>query len=175
MSAPRILIAGVGNIFHGDDGFGVEVVRRLQDTYLPDGVRAVDFGIRAFDLACAILDGYDAVVLVDATCRGGKPGTLYVVELKPDPVSDEPGPIPTNPHGLNPTSTLRWVQAMGGRLPPMVLVGCEPAVLGSQEDVLMALSEAVQACVARALATIHSLVRELRGELVEHASTSFSA
>ena len=80
MNAPRILIAGIGNIFLGDDGFGVEVAQRLLRRQLPDGVRVVDFGIRGYDLAYALLDGYDAAILVDAAARGGEPGTLYVIE-----------------------------------------------------------------------------------------------
>ena len=76
----RILIAGIGNIFLGDDAFGVEVARRLVRRRLPDGVRVVDFGIRGLDLTYALLDGYEAVILVDAAPRGGPPGTLYVLE-----------------------------------------------------------------------------------------------
>src|ERR1700758_4827464 len=89
---PRILVAGVGNIFLGDDAFGVEVVQRLARRALPDGVRVVDFGIRGLDLVYALLDGYETVVLVDAAPRGGSPGTLYVLEPEPEadlPVSEE--------------------------------------------------------------------------------------
>src|SRR6202030_732892 len=83
MSAPmkeRILIAGIGNIFLGDDAFGVEVVRRLAARKLPDAIRVVDFGIRGFDLAYALMEGYEITILVDATPRGGQPGTLYTIE-----------------------------------------------------------------------------------------------
>src|ERR1700734_1751902 len=83
MTPPRILIAGIGNIFLGDDAFGSEVARRLAARPMPDGVKVVDFGIRGFDLTYALLDGSDATILVDATPRGGPPGTLYVIE--PDP------------------------------------------------------------------------------------------
>ena len=79
----RILVAGVGNIFRGDDGFGPEVVRRLLQRPIPEGVRAIDFATRGHDLAYAILDGYDGVVFVDVTSRDGQPGTLYTLELDP--------------------------------------------------------------------------------------------
>src|SRR6516225_7125141 len=80
MEQPRILVAGIGNIFLGDDAFGVEVARRLAARPQPDGVRVADFGIRGIDLTYALLDGYETVILVDATPRGGQPGTLYVIE-----------------------------------------------------------------------------------------------
>src|SRR5262245_23984623 len=111
---PRILIAGIGNIFLGDDAFGVEVVRRLADRHLPEGVRAHDFGIRGFDLANALLDGYDAAILVDALARGEEPGTLYVLEPDVD-LPEDTTPIPA--HDLHPAQALRLVQAQGGRLP----------------------------------------------------------
>ncbi|MGH7848434.1 MAG: hydrogenase maturation protease, partial [Candidatus Binatia bacterium] len=77
MTPAKILVAGIGNIFLGDDGFGVEVARELAKRKLPESVRVVDFGIRGFDLAYALLDGYDLTILVDAAPRGGLPGTLY--------------------------------------------------------------------------------------------------
>ena len=161
MNPPQILIAGVGNIFHGDDGFGVEVAGRLQHIDLPDGVRVVDFGIRAFDLACALQGDYDAVILVDAMSQGGEPGTVYVVEPELDQPGGERTPLPMNPHGLNPTDVIRWVKALRGTLPRIIVVGCEPAVLGSEEDVLMALSKPVQAAVEQAVATVCSFVSEM--------------
>ena len=164
MSRPRILVAGVGNIFHGDDGFGVEVAKQLQHADLPEGTHVVDFGIRTFDLACAMQDGYDAIILIDAMSQGGEPGTIYVVEPAPDQLSGAPSQSPTNPHGLNPTGVISWVRAVGGKLPPIVIVGCEPASLGSDEDVLMQLSEPVEAAVEEAVATTCLLVSKIRGE-----------
>ena len=123
---PRILIAGIGNIFLGDDAFGVEVVRRLAERTWPENVRVVDFGIRGFDLTMALLDDLDLVILVDAAPRGGAPGTLYVIEPEPDG-RDEARPeercsIRTARPGQGPPA----VQTMGGRPRRVLVVGCEP-------------------------------------------------
>src|SRR3954462_334859 len=91
---PRLLIAGVGNIFLGDDAFGVEVVQRLARRPLPEGIRVVDFGIRGLDLAYALLDGYEATILVDALPRGGPPGTLYVLEPELEASSSRAAGVP---------------------------------------------------------------------------------
>ena len=151
---PRILIAGIGNVFLGDDAFGVEVVRRLADRRLPEGVRVLDFGIRSFDLASALLDGYDAAILVDALSRGKEPGTLYVLEPDLNSADDTPV-IPA--HDLDPAKVFRLVQALGGRLPWLRVLGCEPASL---EPGLMELSEPVQLAVAQALGILETLVQD---------------
>src|SRR5262245_44581244 len=136
---PRILIAGIGNVFLGDDAFGVAVVRRLTDKRLPEGVRVLEFGIRGFDLANALLDRYDAAILVDALSRGGEPGTLYVLEPDLDRLD---GPPLVEAHDLDPVKVLGAVRALGGRLPWLRVLGCEPASL---QPGLMELSEPVQA------------------------------
>src|SRR5271165_3610783 len=110
MRPGRILIGGIGNIFFGDDAFGVEVARRLSGRPLPEGVRVVDFGIRGLDLAYALLDPYDAVILVDAVPRGGQPGTLYVLEPELDAV-DAPPPM-VEPHALDPWKVLHLAQSL---------------------------------------------------------------
>src|SRR5262249_15201119 len=116
MTRPRILVAGVGNIFLGDDAFGVEVARRLARRPLPPEVRVVDFGIRGLDLTYALLDGYETVVLVDAAPRGGPPGTLYVLEPEPgEPPAGEAGPL-FEMHSLDPVKVLRLAAALGGRV-----------------------------------------------------------
>src|SRR5262245_7669015 len=126
MSNRRILIAGVGNIFFGDDAFGVEVARRLAERPLPEGVTVVDFGTRGLDLTYALLDGYEAVILVDAAPRGGAPGTLYVLEPDPEQVGpDQPVPM-GELHGLEPHKVLRLARAPGGPVERVVIVGCEP-------------------------------------------------
>src|SRR5262249_56961070 len=128
MNRPRVLVAGVGNIFLGDDAFGVEVVRRLGRRPLPDGVRVVDFGIRGLDLTYALLDGHEAVILVDALPRGGEPGTLYVLEPEIGaPLGDAP---PVEGHGMDPVKVLHLAAAMGGQVGRLLLVGCEPAPPG---------------------------------------------
>jgi len=154
----RILIAGVGNIFHGDDAFGAEVARQLTQFDLPAGVQAVDFGIRSYDLAFAIADGYDAVIFVDTTTRGEKPGTLCLLELNADIVDAASAPV--NGHSLNPFAVLQFARASGAALGSLYLVGCEPAVLDC-EDGQLRLSPEVAAAVPRAITLIRSLVATL--------------
>jgi len=156
-----MLIAGIGNIFLGDDAFGVEVLRRLVQQPLPDGVRAVDFGIRGYDLACAIVDGYDAVILIDACPRGGAPGKLYVIEPDLDSLATNNPVQQLDGHSLNPARVLESVLALGGSIPPIRLVGCEPAPFGADEQPQMGLSPAVAEAVERALPLVLSLVDEL--------------
>jgi hydrogenase maturation protease len=156
MSRPRILIAGIGNIFLGDDAFGCEVAQRLAARPLPEGVRVVDFGIRGLDLAYALMDGFDLTILVDATSRGGAPGTLYVLE--PDETESDAAPL-VETHGMDPVKVLRLVQALGGQSPKVRVVGCEPANLGSEEEPAMGLSAPVQAAVDEAIALIEEQVK----------------
>jgi hydrogenase maturation protease len=162
MTRHRILVAGIGNIFLGDDGFGVEVVRRLATRRLPDSVRLVDFGIRGFDLALALLDGYDAAILIDATPRGGQPGTLYVIEPDPEvPHQDDPPEMTLATHGMDPVKVLRLVLAMGGNLNRVLVVGCEPAALEPDADGQIGLSESVHAAVDEAIRLVESLVADI--------------
>src|SRR4051794_2122170 len=142
MSPARVLIAGIGNIFFGDDAFGVEVARRLAQRPQPEGVRVVDFGIRGLDLTYALLDGYETVVLVDAAPRGGQPGALYVLEpeLGAAEGADAPGPM-VELHNLDPQKVLRLARALGGQVARVVLVGCEPEPPPPGDDLQMGLSE----------------------------------
>jgi len=156
-SSPRILIACVGNIFLGDDGFGVEVARRLSERSLPNGVLVKDFGIRAFDLTCALLDRYDLVVLVDACPRGDAPGTVYLIE--PDRAPPDTGETALEMHGLNPMNALRLVRSMGGEASRVLIVGCEPEELGGHDGKL-GLSAPVQAAVGEAVRLIERLVAD---------------
>ena len=152
-----VLVAGIGNVFLGDDGFGVEVVRRLALRGAPAGARVVDFGIRGQDLALALVDGYDAIVLVDAARRGGAPGTLYLLE----PLAGEgQGTLAT--HGMDPARVLAAVRATGAAIPTLRLVACEPAVLpGDDDDLVEGLSPAVLAAVDPACAMVERVVAEL--------------
>jgi hydrogenase maturation protease len=158
---PRILVAGVGNIFLGDDAFGVEVAQRLMARPQPEGVRVVDFGIRGLDLAYTLLDGYEAVVLVDAAPRGGTPGTLYVLEPDMEPLTSLEEEVPmVETHSLHPTRVLRLVAAMGGRVPHLVVVGCEPGP-SAEDDFTAGMSAPVKAAVDEAVPLVESLVARL--------------
>jgi len=158
--APRILIAGIGNIFLGDDAFGVEVARRLEDRTFPDNVRAADFGIRGIDLVYALLDGCDIAIFVDAVPRGGAPGTLYLLEPEIDR-SPAPASI-LDAHGMNPVNVLRTAQAMGARLRQVFIVGCEPATaVDDDADIPPGLSTPVAAAIDQAIAIVETLVQRL--------------
>src|SRR5437763_17139151 len=124
MSPMRILVAGIGNIFFGDDAFGCEVAAELLKRTWPDGVNIVDFGIRAYDLAYAIMDGYDATILIDAAPRGGKPGTVYLLQLDPDKVDTCEDEI-ADAHAPTPACTLQWIRALGRRPKNLYLVACD--------------------------------------------------
>jgi hydrogenase maturation protease len=173
--SPSVLIAGIGNIFLGDDAFGVEVAQRLASRKLPERVKVVDFGIRGFDLAYALLDRFDVTILVDACPRGGAPGTLYVIE--PDVhVSAEDGAqagqATVDAHSMNPMNVIRMAKSMGGELKRILLVGCEPLTLGPEEGA-MGLSEPVAAMVEEAANRIESLVETIqRGESPERSFES---
>jgi hydrogenase maturation protease len=161
MSSPRILIACIGNIFLGDDAFGVEVARRLAEHDLPDEVRAIDFGIRGIDLTYALLDGYETVVLVDAAPRGGRPGTLYLIEPERNFI-EPPASAGTmlEMHSLDPAKVLRLAAAMGSSVQQVLLVGCEPATTGG-DDLVMEMSEPVRAAVDEAARLIESMLPRL--------------
>jgi hydrogenase maturation protease len=162
MSPRRILIAGIGNIFFGDDAFGCEVARRLASRPQPDGVRVVDFGIRGLDLAYSLQD-YEVVILLDASPRGGRPGTVYLMEL------ERPGPPNAvhqsttfiDGHSLNPANVLRLAGDLGGELGRIFLIGCEPRAVADPEEMLMGMSEAVNAGVEEAIVLAESLVAQL--------------
>jgi hydrogenase maturation protease len=168
MTPPRILVACIGNIFLGDDAFGVEVAKRLLPRTFPPQVSVKDFGIRGLDLAYALMDPHDLTILVDACPRGGAPGTVYLIE--PDPVDEaalKANPARLEAHGMNPLNVLRLVKSLGGEPGRVVIVGCEPADTGSNEDGKMGLSEPVMAAVDDAIAMIEELIaRRLAGEPV---------
>ena len=160
-----ILIAGVGNIFLGDDAFGVEAVRALAADPLPDGVTAVDYGIRGFDLAYALLDPWDAVVIVDALSRGGAAGTLYMIEPDMDGLKASPlGETMINPHGMDPMRVLQLALSMGTVRARVVIVGCEPNDFGDELEGRMGLSDVVQASIGGAVDMVEGLVRQSLAE-----------
>jgi hydrogenase maturation protease len=156
----KILVAGIGNIFHGDDAFGVEVVRRLRQRSMPKEADVVDFGIRGFDLAYALLDGYDVTLLIDATSRGEAPGTLYTIEIDPNAPTGLDAPlIDVATHGMNPMRVLQMAKAMGGVTGRFLLIGCEPETLGSEEEGQMGLSATVEGVVDSAADMVEARVR----------------
>jgi hydrogenase maturation protease len=156
--AARVLVAGIGNVFLGDDGFGVALANRLSACELPAGVEVIDFGIRGMDLAWAIQDGYDAVVLLDATPSGGPPGTLYLIEPEV-----EAGAHPIEGHGMDPVTVLSLVQALGGTPPRTLVVGCEPLtrIDPDDENLVADLSEPVRLALDEGMKMVDSLLAEL--------------
>jgi hydrogenase maturation protease len=159
----RILVAGIGNIFLGDDGFGVEVVQRLAERELPENVEVRDFGIRGMDLAYALMDPYEVVVFGDAVPRGEEPGTVYLIEAE---VPDEEE-VALDTHGMDPVSVIRVARVLGAEVPRTLVVGCEPKLVLSGEDyddMLMELSEPVQRAVDEAVKLVESVVEEVNTE-----------
>ncbi|MFA1545285.1 hydrogenase maturation protease [Actinomadura chokoriensis] len=152
----KVLVAGIGNVFHGDDGFGVEVVRRLEERRIPDGVDVTDFGIRGIDLMYALGDGYRTVILVDASARGEAPGTVSLIE--PDPDSGDFGGAVIDAHGLDPAQVLRLARDNGPVPPRILLVACEPSARTGDATWEMELSPVVGAAVGEAVSLIERLL-----------------
>ncbi len=156
----RILVAGIGNAWLGDDGFGGEVTKRLNERELPPEAAVFDFGTGGLELAYEVMRGYDALVLVDISQQGGEPGTLYVMEVAEDSV---PGQVEDgdaiNPHAMDPESVLRFVKLMGGWPGKVVVVACEP---GNVEEMGMGLGDAVGGVVDSAVELVLSQIEELR-------------
>jgi hydrogenase maturation protease len=171
---PRVLVAGVGNVFLGDDGFGVEVARRLAGEPFPDGVQVADFGIRGVHLAYELLEGYDLLVLVDAAPRGEPPGTVFVLE--PDfgesgnATRRESGFL-LDAHSLDPEVVLGILADLGGRVGRVVIVGCEPAELVER----MGLSEPVARAVDEAANAVRELIARACNETPKNAAPDDAA
>jgi hydrogenase maturation protease len=168
----KILVAGIGNIFLGDDAFGSEVARRLMDESLPPEVRIIDFGIRTYDLAYAIMDGYDVTVLIDITKQGRKPGTVYLIEPELNeagsPGSGGASPYPADAnladaHSMDPARVLQMLRRFGNSPGKLYLIGCEPEILEA-EDGQIGMSEAVENSVPQAIEWIKMLVSDLLQE-----------
>jgi hydrogenase maturation protease len=161
--ALRVLVAGIGNVFLADDGFGVEVARLLGERELPRGVDVVDFGIRGMDLVFALGEGYDAAVFVDAVPRGEPPGTLFVIEPE---IEHAPGAAMLDAHGMDPVRVLALAASLGPVPGRIVVVGCEPlvAMSGDEEELVGELSEPVRAALDDAVELVLSVAGELAGE-----------
>lgn len=147
----RVLVAGIGNVFFSDDGFGVEVARRLVTRPLPEGVSVSDFGIRGVHLAFEIVSGYDLVIVVDAVSRGGPPGTLYVLEPEADPAENNP-----DAHSMELHNVLAFIEQLETKPPRMLIVGCEP----DSTEPGIGLSESAEGAVERAIALVRNLCTE---------------
>lgn len=156
----RVLVAGIGNLFLGDDGFGCEVARRFAQTAQPEGVTVRDFGIRGMDLAYE-LARHDVVIMVDAVPRGGEPGTLYVI----DAVTEQAGPVSIDTHGMDPVRVLAFARAVGPLPERIFVVGCEPGFMppADSNDVVGELSAPVEAAIGPALQMLRSLIRDISG------------
>ncbi|MGH2891595.1 MAG: hydrogenase maturation protease [Sciscionella sp.] len=155
-----ILIAGVGNAWLRDDGFGGAVARRLTELELPAGVSVMDAGTGGLDLAYEVMRGYDALVIIDVSSQGGAPGTLYVIEPDEQSVSGsiEDGDA-INPHGMDPQTVLRFVRSVGAWPGKVVVIACEPAEV---EQIGWGLSDDVAEALERAVQLVLEIVAELR-------------
>jgi hydrogenase maturation protease len=158
----QILVAGIGNAWMKDDGFGSAVVTLLSQRSLPDGVSVVDFGTGGLDLAYEVMRGYDGLILVDISRQGEPPGTLYVMEADPADVdgSIEDGQA-LDPHGMDPETVLRFVKYVGGWPGRVLVVACEPEQV---EDFGVGLSDAVSDAVARAAEVVMHTVADLQAD-----------
>jgi hydrogenase maturation protease len=152
-SSDRVLVAGLGNIFLGDDAFGVEVVRRLSTMALPDDVRLVDVGIRSVHLAYELRERtYDRVILIDSVSKGGEPGTVYILEPEADDAHNSYRAA--DGHAIHPHDVIGLVRQLGGRPPQVIVVGCEPCLIGPDAG----LSPAVASAVGHAAQLVTTLV-----------------
>jgi hydrogenase maturation protease len=158
----RILIAGIGNAWLADDGFGGEVVKRLEQRELPEGSVVFDFGTGGLDLAYEVMRGYDALVLVDVSRQGGEPGTLYVMEALEEEIEAgiEDGQV-INPHAMDPQTVLRFVKTVGAWPGKVVVVACEPARV---EEMRLGLSDEVARAVDGAVELVARTVDELQAD-----------
>jgi hydrogenase maturation protease len=158
----RILVAGIGNAWMRDDGFGGAVAERLSRLELPEEAAVFDFGTGGLDLAYEVMRGYDALVLVDVSRQGGEPGTLYLMEATEEEVEAgiEDGQV-LNPHGMDPQTVLRFVKTLGAWPGRVMVIACEPAVV---EEMGLGLSPAVAGAVDAAVEQVLRTVEELRSD-----------
>jgi hydrogenase maturation protease len=159
----KILVAGIGNIFMGDDGFGCAVAEHVSRCDVPVGVDVVDFGIRGVDLSYALMDGYEVVILIDTVDRGEAPGTVYLIEPEigdagaEQPAQSEPLMAP---HDMDPASVLRFIATLDQRRPRVLMVCCQPQFLGAEQG-YMGLSDVVAGAVEKAVAEVLDLLDDL--------------
>lgn len=159
----RVMIAGVGNMFMKDDGFGGAVIKKMMDKTFPEGVEIKDFGTGGLKLAYDLMKGYDGLILLDASQRGEKPGTLYVIEPEESSFAsnlEDGGPI--DPHGADPATILRFVKGIGAWPAKVLIVACEP---GTIDDFEIGLTEPVNAAVDKAVELIDDLLKDIYSEV----------
>ena len=155
----KILVAGVGNVFLGDDGFGVEVAKELVRETFPEGVSVADFGIRGVHLAYQLLEGYDTLILVDAARRGEPPGTVFVLEpdfSEEETIEREDNGFLLDAHSMDPELVLGMLDSLGGKVGRVLIVGCEPQSIEER----MGLSDVVAAAIPNAVAMVAELVQQ---------------
>jgi len=158
----RVMIAGVGNMFMKDDGFGGAVIKKIFNKKFPEGVEVKDVGIGGLKLAYDLMRGYDGLILIDASARGEKPGTLYIIEPNEndiDPDLEQGGPI--DPHGADPATVLRFVKSIGSWPGKVVIVACEPE---SVDDFKIGLSAPVNAAIDKAAEMVEDIIKEIYSE-----------
>lgn len=156
------MIAGVGNMFMQDDGFGSAVIKKMLHKNFPEGVEIKDFGTGGLKLAYDLMRGYDGLILLDASTRGEKPGTLYVIEPNQDDINpdlQQGGPI--DPHGADPATVLRFVKSIGSWPAKVVIVACEPESVGDFE---IGLSAPVMAAIDKAIEMVDEIVKDIYSE-----------
>ena len=158
----HVLIAGIGNAWMRDDGFGGEVAKRLGERELPPEAAVFDFGTGGLDLAYEVMRGYDALILVDISRQGGEPGTLYVMEASEEDVQAgiEDGQV-IDPHGMDPQTVLRFVKTLGAWPGKVMVIACEPA---PGEGMGFGLSDEVGRAVQGAVELVLQTVEELRSD-----------
>ncbi|MGW1737656.1 hydrogenase maturation protease [Nocardia sp. NPDC001965] len=150
----RVLVAGIGNFFLGDDGFGSEVVRRLRCADEPR-VRVVDYGIRGMHLAYDLLDDWAALVLVDAVPDRGTPGRVEV--LRAETGDTAAGGL--DAHAMNPAAVFAGVRALGGTVPPTVIVGCQVESVDERIGLSVPVANAVDAAAQAVQRVVADLLR----------------
>jgi len=158
----RVMVAGVGNMFMKDDGFGGAVIKKILDKKFPEGVEVKDFGTGGLKLAYDLMKGYDGLILLDASARGEPPGTLYVIEPNESDINpdlEQGGPI--DPHGADPATVLRFVKSIGSWPAKVLIVACEPETV---DDFEIGLSEPVSASIDKAVEMVDDLIKEIYKE-----------
>ena len=161
----QILVACIGNIFLGDDAFGVHVAQRLMECNFPSSVKIGDFGIRGLDLVHALVQNWDAAILVDAVPHGKKPGSLYIIEPEmPDLPDAAPQENLMQGHSMDPVKVLQMVREMGGTVGRILLVGCEPTPINPEGEMQMELSPRVAAAIEPAVRAIGALIADIMSD-----------